>query len=329
MKRRGCSFFFDQSGSVAVITTVVIAACLGLAALALDIGHMLSMKNELQRAADAGALAGARALWPTNLPSTTAPPDPDCAVAIAIARSVSTSSNNKVDHVTLTNEQVTVQPGSWDKTTQTFTPGAGTNANAVRVTTQATANMFFAQVFGFGARNISATATALMGPISQVAGGTLPIAISRYFIMAGQELFVNFSPDTVDNGAWFTDPPDAASARNFRDYIDNASCPPLEVGDIINLQNGNDTSVLMDLNTALALHSGSWDVVLPVVDTTKFVGSEPITGFVPFRITNVEQSGTNKGVTGTILGALMSSTSTPGANNSGGVPTVFSSPKLL
>jgi len=35
---------------------------LGFAALALDVGRMVSVRGELQKAADAGSLAGARAL---------------------------------------------------------------------------------------------------------------------------------------------------------------------------------------------------------------------------------------------------------------------------
>ena len=54
----------DESGVVAIITAVVVAFVLiGIAALAVDIGRSSTAKNELQNASDAGALAGAGALY--------------------------------------------------------------------------------------------------------------------------------------------------------------------------------------------------------------------------------------------------------------------------
>ena len=52
----------DQSGFSAVFGAIVIVVLIGFTALALDIGHLFVVKSELQKAAEAGALAGARAL---------------------------------------------------------------------------------------------------------------------------------------------------------------------------------------------------------------------------------------------------------------------------
>lgn len=313
-----------SSGSVAVMAALGLVMFLGFATLALDVGHMLSMKNELQRAADAGALAGARALWPTTLPVVSTRPSQNFTAAQSTALSVSTSANNKVDAATLPSDQVTVQTGRWDYAAQTFTVTAGANVNAVQVITRATASMFFAAVLGKGPINLSATAVAVADFASGVGKGTLPIAISQTFVAPGQSVFVNFTPDQVDNGAWFADPPNSANAKTFRDYIDDATCPPLNEGDMINLQNGQDTSVLNDLQNKLAQQGGSWDMVLPVVNTTTFTGTEPITGFVAFRITQVSTS-QPKGVTGTFLGLYMSSTARPGGTNFG----VLTTPKSV
>ena len=89
------------------------------------------------------------------------------------------------------------------------------------------------------------------------------------------------------------------------------------VGDIIALQNGNDTSVLQDLQAKLVEHGGTWDAFLPVVDTEKFNQSEPIWNFVAFRITEVKDKGNPKGVTGTVLGLAESCTGEPGGINCG------------
>src|SRR4030067_1579475 len=53
----------DQKGIVIVIVAILIAVFIGFAALAVDIGHLYVVRNELQNAADAGALAGARFLY--------------------------------------------------------------------------------------------------------------------------------------------------------------------------------------------------------------------------------------------------------------------------
>ena len=48
----------DQSGSVAVVMAALLVGLCGFVALAIDVGHMVTVKAELQRAADAGALTG-------------------------------------------------------------------------------------------------------------------------------------------------------------------------------------------------------------------------------------------------------------------------------
>ena len=48
----------DQSGAVAVVMAAVLVGLCGFVALAIDVGHMVAVKAELQRAADAGALGG-------------------------------------------------------------------------------------------------------------------------------------------------------------------------------------------------------------------------------------------------------------------------------
>jgi Flp pilus assembly protein TadG len=53
----------DQRGVTIVIVAIMIAVFIGFAALAVDISHLYVVRNELQNAADAGALAGARVLY--------------------------------------------------------------------------------------------------------------------------------------------------------------------------------------------------------------------------------------------------------------------------
>ena len=53
----------EQDGATIVLVGICIFLFIFLAALAVDLGHLFVAHNELQNAADAGALAGARFLY--------------------------------------------------------------------------------------------------------------------------------------------------------------------------------------------------------------------------------------------------------------------------
>jgi hypothetical protein len=306
---------------VSLVTAIAIFVLLGFIALALDIAHIVMVKSELQKAADAGAMAGARGLWPLVLPVTgsTTPRNPDCAAGGLAAQL--TAHNNRVDGSYLTSDsEITVDVGRWDYAARAFTAGCTTTSNAVRVGTRRNGVvMLFAKIFGISTTDLSATATAVMDFASAVGKGCLPIAVDKEYTGPGTQIKISMNPDTVDNGGWFVDPPDRASAATIRDYITRDSCPALNVGDIINLQNGVDGSVLSALKDELALHPGGWDTFLPVVDTPKFNQEQPITAFVPFRITEVSNTGGDKYVKGVVLDLLDMPSALPGGPNYGGL----------
>jgi Flp pilus assembly protein TadG len=313
MMKRSRNFRKDDSGTVAVVFALGLIAFFGLAALALDIGHMVSMKNQLQRAADAGAKAGARALWPYNLPLPAGTqPDPGTGKSVALA--TTTDSSNSVNGVTLSSSKVSVQAGTWNFSTRSFTPG-GPNIYAVKVVTQSTATMFLAQVLGTNFTNLSATSIAVMAPAA-MQKPPLPVAINQSMVVPGQQLFIDFY--TTGNGGWFTIPPASASSSVLCSYIDSNSTvmPNLSVGDTINLSNGQNATVLQDIQSHLAQYNNGqyWDTFLPVVNTDTFNQSQPITGFVPFRVTQVNTTTSNKGVIGTVLGLDETGTGEPGDN---------------
>ncbi len=53
----------NQEGAVAIMVALVLFLLCGTAALAIDIGHLMVVRNELRNASDAGTLAGARFLY--------------------------------------------------------------------------------------------------------------------------------------------------------------------------------------------------------------------------------------------------------------------------
>ena len=59
---------FDESGATAIFFALTLSVLCGFVALAFDIGHMVMVRAELQRTADAAALAGAAGLLPYTNP---------------------------------------------------------------------------------------------------------------------------------------------------------------------------------------------------------------------------------------------------------------------
>lgn len=71
MNRMGKALIDNESGSVALFCAALIVVLVGFCALAIDYGQIVYMKRELTKAAEAGALSGARGLWPYDLSTAT------------------------------------------------------------------------------------------------------------------------------------------------------------------------------------------------------------------------------------------------------------------
>jgi Flp pilus assembly protein TadG len=309
----------EDQGTGTALAGLCMFVLLGTSAMVADIGHLVSVKSELQRVADAASMAGARALWPTALPMLLNPPaNPSCVNAKNVAQLVATSAANTVDGVTLSSVNLTISVGNYDYATGDFTPKTDCTltSNAVKVVARKTIDkIFFARIWNVTSLRPEASAIGTMGFAKAVGKGTLPIAINKFYATPGTEIYVNFNPDPNDNAGWFADPPDKAGAATFTDYINNAACPPLKIGDVINLQNGQDTSALSALKTKLTNdYPDGWDTFLPVVDASKFNQLEPIVAFVPFRILEVMDSGNFKGIRGKVVGLAECASALPGSD---------------
>jgi hypothetical protein len=68
--KKKCALIFDESGTVSVVAAIIFTTLCGFGGLALDLGHYYKVKAELQRTADAGALAGVTGFIPLALPQT-------------------------------------------------------------------------------------------------------------------------------------------------------------------------------------------------------------------------------------------------------------------
>jgi hypothetical protein len=281
----------ESQGSMAAMTAISLALFVGLLAVVTDLGHVHTVQNELRNAADAGALAGARALYPYSLGAhVDVVSYPDCAAAVTAAADAVRS--NLADRGIISEIGANdIQYGIWDITNNTFTPqGACTQeTNAVRVVTRkdATANNPVSMTFGRIFRQdmeVTSEAIAYISWAGSVQENqcVLPIGIP----MCSEEpplcpYPVKFTPDNSDTATWHTFTIPNASASVLRDLLENCSlpeklfayppeCPPTA----IEVNNGQINSVLQAM----------WDIFIEVVrnpnhpEYAEVTVTNPVTG---------------------------------------------------
>jgi Flp pilus assembly protein TadG len=187
----------DERGVAAILVALVILVLLGFAALAIDIGHLFAVRNELQNAADAGALAGARFLYNDDGTAVNTGAN-QIGYDAATANVSDTGSGSEVAvEVNWTGgNSGDVQRGHWSFADHTFTPNDSTAPvdlwnvsdeeldadlnfiNAVKVVTRRAGTpvvSLFARIFGHQDFQLSADAVAYIG----FAGTLLPYDVDQ------------------------------------------------------------------------------------------------------------------------------------------------------
>jgi len=342
MNRMGKEFLDNESGAVAVIFAALLVVFCGFAALAVDYGKIVYVRRELTKAAEAGALSGARGLWPPDF-SVTPLPSPwenrEPSWPNGYAKALATATTNLP---TPNTDVVTVETGRWDYINNTFTV-TQVNPNGVRVTIRrnnvpTTFAPILALLLNMEYKNIDIerSATAIMDWTNAVPGGSLPIAVNlKEAETVGAVIKIGLNPATTDNGGWFAKPPSNPSTPTLLDYTKNHTCPPLSSGDTISLNNGTIVPVLDEIYTELAVikssHPEGWDVVIPVVRTDQFIQTDEIVSFVNIRITMVKTTGSPKYLEATILalGGTRSGNPGPGPPGAPDPTGVLSPPRLV
>jgi hypothetical protein len=288
----------DRKGAAIILVTVAIFALIGFAALAIDVGHLFVVRNELKNAADAGALAGTRVLYTVDGTAVREGANQDAHDAAVANRSeklaveVNWSGGNGGD----------VERGHWRFATGAFTPNsslapvnlgnvsfaeldANTDfINAVRVRTRREATpaaSFFARIFGFQNFGLSAESVAYIG----FAGTLEPFAVDQPFALCKQSLLINdkyecsvgrLMNDNEQTGGWtnFTqDPCATASASSVGPLICGQGNPtPIRLGAPMGMTNGTQDNNYRDLRDCWApggtYPSTKWPITLPVIDCT-------------------------------------------------------------
>lgn len=191
----------NRNGTVAVIIATSTVVFVGVAALAIDLGHLFVVRNELQNAADAGALAGARFLYEKNGAAVSA-----SANSVAYNAAIANRSEKvPVDVHWSGGNDGDVQRGHWSFATRTFTPndsllpvslwGTSTEEldanpnfiNAVRVRTRREdkpAVSFLAGIFGVKNFILSSEAIGYIG----FAGTLAPFEVDQPIAICSQSI---------------------------------------------------------------------------------------------------------------------------------------------
>src|SRR5512139_2775814 len=124
---KNLSSLHRQSGAVAIMTAFALVLLIAMIGLVVDLGYLYTRKTELQNAADAAALAGARELNGTAAGVT-------AAVAQAIALANANSSDLDATPVVITNANIELGPdpgGPWSSVA--ISQGAPENKYFIKV----------------------------------------------------------------------------------------------------------------------------------------------------------------------------------------------------
>ena len=289
----------NERGATAVLVALVMLPLIAITALAIDTGHIYVVRNELQNAADAGALAAAQSLY---LPDETQV-NVGANLVGYNAATANSSESLPVEVNWSGGNGGDVERGHWSFADETFTPNASIAPvdlwdvtddvldanldfiNAVRVRTRREgipAAAFFARIFGYEGFSLEAEAVAYLG-----FAGTLtpfdvdqPIAICDESIRQGGEYtcnvgrMINSGGDmtTHQTGGWTNfDQESACNGTNtseLRPLICSGNPVALNLGRDMGTNGGEIQAVFDDLIDCWERESGKaepWPITLPVI----------------------------------------------------------------
>lgn len=308
-----------QRGAVGIMMPFMMITILSIGAIAIDVGHIVIVRNELQNAADAAALAGAAKLYPPN-PNpqwSNAVSNGTTAIALNKAGGKSLSTGNvQAGYWNLTGSPTTMQAQSITPTTNdvpgvqvTISRSAGNNGGPVAT--------LLAQVFGGAAASTTATAVAVVAaPGSLLSGATpLPMVISSCLYSqffnptTGQPLTTSFKIGSsyhygpCESGQWTSFFSNTNSDSTTKNIINGSTpSPAMNIGDKVWVQTGTKTNLFGDVADTLTGKT----VIIPVVsDPTnsgfQTNGQMSIVAFAAFYI-ETAVGGSGKYVQGHFVG---------------------------
>jgi hypothetical protein len=279
------------SGAVAITTALLLVLFLGLAAIAVDIGHLAIVKSELQRTVDAAALAGAMGLAPYT--GSLSNPTPNWVQGQSKAREIIQNAANKADNHIFSETDGTVTYGYWllrapagyvqpplattRPTTAVYVPEP-----AINVTLSRNVTLSFAPIVGVAnPRQVTAKAIAIL-PEAYSVTNIPPIAVSTDTVydningtivmdISEQDIKIDSNKGTA---GWFN-----LDGEN--------SVPSVLYSDPLTSTTSQIFLVPGTKATLTGLISVGQTIVLPVVNNIEQKVWKTISGFAGFTIDNL------------------------------------------
>jgi hypothetical protein len=312
-----------QRGAIGLMATSMLIITLAFGAIATDVARIMIVRNELQNAADAAALAGASAL----LPGTPAPN-----WANGITQGSTAVTLNGTEGTLLSTG--TAQAGYWDLTrtksglqAQSITPGTY-DVPAVQVTVSRDANnnrgpvsMLMAAIFSVPPVPLQATAVAVLSAPGTVGPGTLlPIGIGQCLYntywdsVKGQPLndpttgqpyqfkihnaYDPTADGSCDSGQWTAFDSSQTGASTVSNLITTGNLNPESINSNITfLNNGTADSIYKAVIPLIGT-----TVVVPVVSQITPGSSVPIVAFAAIKILDVQKGTSDKYILAQLVG---------------------------
>jgi len=298
--------FKNERGVTLAFVALLLFVFLGVGALVVDLGLLYAAKNELQNAADAGALAGARVLYSEDGTSVNTG-----AVTTATNAAIANFSHGsevevhegdvKIGHWSFGlgsldrgfhESSSTSPPDLWNRSTVELDEDINF-INAVQVTTRREATKvgaFFSRIFNYTGFDVEATAVGYIGFAGSLRPEDVdqPIAICRQSIIDADGNYTCNTGRMIDSGggtthntaAWtnFSQPCQTASANSVRPLVCGDGNPNvINFGEGMGTTGGMQDNVYRDMLDCWLNASGLdndwrgyprdvWSLTLPVID---------------------------------------------------------------
>lgn len=306
---RGARPLSPQRGVTSLLFVLLLPVLLGLGAFAVDIAHLLAVKNELQNAADAAALAGANQLYRAGKPNWEQ----------ADQKAQETMALNSAAGASLS--QATVTAGYWNWTLNSgalqplpMTPTLQ-DVPAIKVMVSKSQQQNAGEVGVYFARfleifSVPLTVSSVAGRVSPGTvepGGVFPLVMSQcmfdaYWDFSAVPPGPRIDPTTRDykifrlggtsnptcpEGQWTSLDTDNNSASFINHLITFMNPIAMSIGDLIWVQPGVKNSNYDNVNACSAAGNKSCEyVTIPIANMITGHAHSPITGFACLRILN-------------------------------------------
>ncbi|MGN7979612.1 TadG family pilus assembly protein [Burkholderia sp. 22313] len=303
-----------ERGSVALFFLMFLIPLLSFGAFAIDVAWVAAVRNQLQNAADAAALAAADAMmspsdgalnWSQAAPAANGVIAQNAAAGAPLASGTVTTGYWNVTRTPSSMQPTTITPGSYDVPAVQVTVSRAPGVNGGSIP------LLLGGLLGVPGASGSATAIAVLAaPGGVAAGGLFPIAIdqcvyNQYWNTATNQPLINpltgqpfeFSITNGQTygvlcmgGQWTSFQSTATDTTTMGGLMVTGNPTTLNIGDSVYLATG----VKATLYTSVPVGS---TVVLPVVTQTSSSTYVPIVAFAAFHI-DVSLGGTYKYIQG-------------------------------